>query len=223
MMTRRSSSRKGNKTDRAGQPAPRERILDAASAVFAEHGFAGARVDEIAARAGVNKAMLYYHIGDKTALYTAVLMRNFDRIDEILSTALATSQDPRQRLELFISAITEMTTRYPDHPRIILREIASGAANLPPVALARMLEVITVVRGVLSEGTANGQFRALEPVLTHLTIIGSVLFLNTTAPLRERAAALGTGFKLPEPTTDIATFLIDLLLEGIAAPAGADR
>ena len=54
-------------------PAPRDAILDAASAEFAERGFAGARVDEIAARAGVNKAMLYYRIGDKQTLYNAVL------------------------------------------------------------------------------------------------------------------------------------------------------
>ena len=55
----------------------RERIVGAASAIFADKGFAGARVDEIARRAGVNKAMLYYHVGDKQALYTAVLTHNF--------------------------------------------------------------------------------------------------------------------------------------------------
>ncbi|HSN67988.1 MAG TPA: helix-turn-helix domain-containing protein, partial [Thermoanaerobaculia bacterium] len=42
---------------------PRDQILTAAAAVFAEVGYAGARVDEIAERAGVNKAMLYYHVG----------------------------------------------------------------------------------------------------------------------------------------------------------------
>ena len=43
-----------------------KRILDAAANVFSEVGFAGARVDEIAKRAGINKAMIYYRIGDKT-------------------------------------------------------------------------------------------------------------------------------------------------------------
>ncbi|MBW1769410.1 MAG: helix-turn-helix transcriptional regulator [Deltaproteobacteria bacterium] len=42
-----------------------QRIMDAATEIFAESGFAGARVDEIAKRAGVNKAMIYYRIGDK--------------------------------------------------------------------------------------------------------------------------------------------------------------
>ncbi|HVR42592.1 MAG TPA: helix-turn-helix domain-containing protein, partial [Thermoanaerobaculia bacterium] len=44
---------------------PRDHILDVAAAVFAEQGFAGARIDEIARRAGVNKAMLYYRVGNK--------------------------------------------------------------------------------------------------------------------------------------------------------------
>ena len=72
----------------------RDRILDAASAVFAELGFAGARVDDIAERAGVNKAMLYYHVGDKQALYSAVLLRNFDRVRTALDDAL---DDRRER------------------------------------------------------------------------------------------------------------------------------
>ena len=53
--------------------ATRQRILDAALAEFAAKGLAGARVDEIAARAGANKRMLYAYYGDKDALFEAVL------------------------------------------------------------------------------------------------------------------------------------------------------
>ncbi|MGK2855839.1 MAG: TetR family transcriptional regulator, partial [Thermoanaerobaculia bacterium] len=50
-------------------------ILEAAADVFSESGFEGARVDEIARRAGVNKAMLYYRVGNKDELYEAVFRR----------------------------------------------------------------------------------------------------------------------------------------------------
>ncbi|NDG49151.1 MAG: TetR/AcrR family transcriptional regulator, partial [Rhodospirillales bacterium] len=53
--------------------ATRARILDAAFVEFAEKGLAGARVDEIAARAGANKRMLYAHFGSKEALWLEVL------------------------------------------------------------------------------------------------------------------------------------------------------
>jgi len=202
-------------------PAPREAILDAASAAFADHGFAGARVDEIAARAGVNKAMLYYRVGDKQTLYTAVLMRNFDRVSAALEEATTTDGSARVRLEGVISALTRMVQQYPDHPRIVLREIASGAVNLPPEVLARMLEVVDVVRGLLAEGADAGEFRDLDPVLAHLTIVGSVVFLNATAPIRGRAAELVPERSLPEPTTDIAAFLSTLLLDGLAVGSDA--
>ena len=51
----------------------RERILDAAMSAFAAEGLRGARVDEIAAAAGVNKRMLYHHFGDKSGLFRTVL------------------------------------------------------------------------------------------------------------------------------------------------------
>ncbi len=47
-----------------------ENILDAASEAFAESGYAGARVDDIAKRAGINKATIYYNVGNKKELYT---------------------------------------------------------------------------------------------------------------------------------------------------------
>jgi TetR/AcrR family transcriptional regulator len=198
---------------------PRERILDAASAVFAEHGFAGARVDEIAARARVNKAMLYYHVGDKKALYTAVLLRNFDRVSEALSEALAAGGTAACRLEAVIAAITRVVQTYPDHPRIVLREFASGAVTLPDDVLTRMLEVVGVVRAVLADGVRAGELRETEPVLTHLAVLGAVVFLNVVTPIRERAAALAVGGPVPGPEVDLAHFVSDLLLYGIAAPA----
>jgi len=203
-------------------PERRDRILDAASAVFAERGFEGARVDDIATRAGVNKAMLYYHVGDKTALYSAVLLRNFGRVRVALDEALVSGGTARQRLEAVITALTRMVQRYPDHPRMMLREIASGAASLEPEVLAAMLEVLGVVRALIAEGTAGGEFRTIDPVLTHLTLVGAVVFLNASAPIRDRAAALGPGFDLPEPTTDIASFINLMLLDGLAAerPSG---
>lgn len=202
--------------DQTSPTSARDEILDAASAEFAEHGFAGARVDEIAARAGVNKAMLYYRVGDKQTLYTAVLMRNFDRVGEVVQRALAVDGTSRDRLEAVIAAVTAMVQRYPDHPRIVLREIASGAVNLPPEVLARMLEVVEVVRGLIGEGVTSGEFRPLDPVLAHLTIVGAVVFLNATAPIRDRAAELVPDRSLPEPTADIAAFLSTLLLDGLA-------
>lgn len=197
-------------------PTPRDAILDAASAEFAERGFAGARVDEIAARAGVNKAMLYYRVGDKRTLYTAVLMRNFDRVDAALAKAEA-GGSARQRLEAVIAGLTRVVEEIPEHPRIVLREIASGGADLPPEVAGRFVHAIGVVRSLLREGVAGGEFRPLDPLLAHLTLVGSVIFLSATSSIRARMGELLPDGALPIPTADIAEFLSTMLLDGLAA------
>jgi AcrR family transcriptional regulator len=73
----------------------RERILDAAFAEFAAHGFAGARVDRIAKRAALNKRMLYHYFGDKEGLFREVLRR---KIAQRQAWGVATPDDPHESL-----------------------------------------------------------------------------------------------------------------------------
>jgi AcrR family transcriptional regulator len=71
----------------------RRRILAAATAEFAEHGLAGARVDRIAAAAACSKERLYAHYGDKESLFTAVLNTSFAHLGEAASADFASVED----------------------------------------------------------------------------------------------------------------------------------
>jgi len=73
----------------------RQRILQAAFKEFAAKGFAGARVDNIARRASINKRMLYHYFGDKEALFREVLRR---KIEQRQAWGIATPDDPRESL-----------------------------------------------------------------------------------------------------------------------------
>src|SRR5512138_1693444 len=80
--------------------ATRAALLDAAALVFAERGFAGARVDEIAARAGVNKALIYAYYGDKKKLYGAVIASRVSLFaNPVVSETVAREAGPRRALE----------------------------------------------------------------------------------------------------------------------------
>jgi AcrR family transcriptional regulator len=201
---------------------PRQRILDAAAAAFAADGFAGARVDRIALRAGVNKAMLYYHVGDKQALYTAVLQRNFERVQEALDAAIGRGGSARERLRSVIAALVEVVDRHPEHPRIVLREVASGAVQLSDDIVRKLLSVVETVRELLIEGVRAGEFRALDPLLTHLAIVGSLAFMTSLTPLLERAASLAPDGGFTRSDRDIADFLAALTLDGITATREGD-
>ena len=74
-----------------------DRILAAAALEFAERGFAGARVDRIARRARVNKAMIYYHFKSKRALYGALLREMFTLVGNRLHQIASSDLGPPKR------------------------------------------------------------------------------------------------------------------------------
>ena len=195
-----------------------DHILDAAAAEFAEHGYGGARVDGIARRAAVNKAMLYYHVGDKAALYTAVLTRNFAVARGNFEAALAGSSGPREQLVALIDALVRTARMLPHHPQIMLREVASGGSGLAPEVIAAMAELLGVVRGVLDEGVREGVFRPVDPLLTHLLVLGTVIFMTATEPLRDRMNEAGVPVRTTAAPEQFKAFLGDLVLHGIANP-----
>ena len=69
----------------------RKRILDAAEAEFAEKGLYGTRVDEIAARSGINKRMMYVYFGNKEELYMTILKTVYSRLTEYEEKLFASS------------------------------------------------------------------------------------------------------------------------------------
>ncbi len=106
----------------------------------------------------------------------------------------------------------------PDHPRIVLREFASGGTNLQPEVLERLVKILGMVRDLLADGVRSEEFRATDPVMTHLTLVGASLILNAFASLGERVSEIDSGVGFPDDDTDVGAFLADLLLHGIAAP-----
>ncbi len=195
---------------------PRRRILNAASKVFSEDGFAGARVDRIAERAGVNKAMLYYHVGDKEALYEAVLVHNFALLTEAMEGARISGQGAEQQLASVLGALVETLRKIPDHPRLMVRELAAGAANLPAPVVEQMARVFKTVRTVLEDGRREGVFRDVNSLLTHLAIVGSTVFLIASGPIRQRFnEVLGVIDQSDLEDKALAGRIADLILNGI--------
>jgi len=82
--------------------ATRARILSAATSEFARHGFGGARVDRIAAKAGANKRMLYYYFGSKDALFLAVLEEAYAHIRSAEHDLDLEHADPRAALKRLV-------------------------------------------------------------------------------------------------------------------------
>jgi AcrR family transcriptional regulator len=150
-------------------------LFQAAALEFSERGFDGAGVNRIAERAGVNKAMLYYHFRNKRALYVAVLRDVFSAVSARARAIADGPGRPQEKLDAWIATIVDEAAARPWFPPMMLRELASGAPRLDPDTFAMMNAVYAAVRDVIEQGQREGEFRDVDPLLTHMTIMPPIL------------------------------------------------
>ena len=166
------------------------RILEAAMAVFAEEGYSGARIDEIARRADVNKAMIYYRIGDKQQLYTEVIHNLFGEIGSAIQSNIPENTEPEEKLKAYIRGLTKTIAEHPFLPGIMMRELASGGGNISGVVAKDFAEILAVPGNILSEGIRKGMFIKINPMIIHMMIVGFMMFFRTTEPVRKRYSSM---------------------------------
>lgn len=165
----------------------RARLLDAAAREFAAKGFEGAKVDRIAARARVNKAMLYYYFPSKAALYREILRDVFGAVaDAVEAVAEPGGHPPEDRLHAFVAAIATSAVARPYFPPIWLREIAEGGRHVDASILLQMHRVMRTLMAILATGRRLGRFREVPPLLAQMAIVGPLLLFAASAPVRER-------------------------------------
>jgi AcrR family transcriptional regulator len=172
------------------------RILVAARAVFAEKGYSGTHVDEIAQRAGVNKATLYYQIGDKDTLYANVIHQVLGNIAQGIAETVAKAGNPEDKLKAYINCIAAAVDINPELPPIMMREIASGGSSLPRVVVEDIVSVLTILIGILEDGRKKGIFIEVGPFLIHMMILGTILFYKGASPIKDEQ-----GWLPPEVTS----------------------
>jgi TetR/AcrR family transcriptional regulator len=165
-------------------------ILAAAALEFAERGFGGARVDRIARRAKVNKAMLYYHFKSKERLYRALLRQMFGRAAERLQAIAAGPGRPAHKIDLAIAGITAFIQEHTFFPAIMLREVAEGGAHLDRDTLKALAAVPRIVAGLVEEGTAAGEFRPIDPFFAYFSMLAPIIFYLAGTPIRTELAHL---------------------------------
>jgi TetR/AcrR family transcriptional regulator len=172
-----------------------ERILVAARKVFAESGYSGAHVDEIAVRAGVNKATIYYQIGDKDTLYANVIHQVIGNAAQGIADAVEKADHPEEKLRVYINCIAANVDKNPELPPIMMREVASDGAHLPRVVVEDIVSVLTILFGILEEGRKKGIFADAAPFLIHMMIVGTILFYKKALPIKDRQSWLPDAIK----------------------------
>src|SRR5262245_50169031 len=217
---RRPGPRRGKAPALAGT---RDDLLRAGAEVFAECGFDGATAERIARRAGATKAMINYHFRSKKGLYEAILLATFTEISGRLDAVHAGGGSAPDRLRAFIATFVQAASDYPTFAPVMVREALSGGAHLPEPALQRIMGIFGTVRDLVEQGVAEGSFRPVDPLLTHIALIGTLLYFLAIARFRAMAAARLKAPGGPPTTAAFVAHVQELMVRGLAAEAAPRR
>ncbi|MDH5543057.1 MAG: TetR/AcrR family transcriptional regulator [Nitrospinota bacterium] len=192
-----------------------EKILETARAVFAEKGFDGARVDEIAQKAGVNKATIYYHIGDKEKLYNSVIKNSITAMAESMEENAKGNEEITKKLRAHILSLLKTTGSAKGFSQLMLREVASGANRISDDLIDQMFRTFLATSGILGEGARKGELIKVEPMVLHMIIMGSTLFLHASAGLRQKVAKRKNLEQATLPIEKLAEQLADFFVDAL--------
>jgi TetR/AcrR family transcriptional regulator len=185
-------TRKGGRRRPApGERGSRERLLAAAAAEFAARGFAGANVDRIARAAGVNKAMIYYHFTNKSALYREIVGDMFHAVGARIREVAASGASPEEKVSRFVETIALEAEARPHFPAMWFREIAEGGTHLDHRTLREIAAIVHTLVGILQAGVDAGRFRRVHPLVVHGGIVGPIMLFYASAGLRKRLEKAG--------------------------------
>src|SRR2546423_10752675 len=160
-------------------------IVAAAREEFSRRGFDGARVDQIARRAGVNKQLLFYYFHSKRGLFTAVLARGAAELEHALAHIPAGGDRPLDRIRVTLGAQFDFLAAHPDLVTLLTQ---AGRSEARPFAPA-----IKRLGRLLAEGQGRGQVRDdLDPHLAAAQALAlMVAYLGLESLLAMSAPPLG--------------------------------
>jgi AcrR family transcriptional regulator len=169
----------------------REQLLDVGRSLFAQKGYDATSIEEIAARAGVSKPVVYEHFGGKEGLYAVVVDREMSNLLARLTDALGTGH-PRQLVERSALALLTYIEEQTDGFRILSRD--SPVAGAGGTFSSLLNDIASQVEHILArEFSARGIATKLAPMYAQM-LVGMVAFtgqwwLEERKPKREEVAA----------------------------------
>jgi len=195
----------------------RTALLRAGRAAFASGGLEGARVDEIAARAGVNKQLVYHYFNSKEGLYTAVLEEAYQEIRQQEQGLDLSQLPPREALQRLVEFSFDYLDSHRDFVALIADENKHGARHIAGSAkLAAMNRpVVVLMRETLERGVAAGQFRdGLDPLQVYLSVAGLTYF--TFANMHTLSQIFDLDLHRPGAIADRRAHVVDFVLAAVA-------
>jgi TetR/AcrR family transcriptional regulator len=173
----------GSPRHRLGGERTAERILDAAEELFAERGYAGATLRDVATRVGVRPPSLYNHFASKDALYAAVLERGIGPLIELLARSAAAPAEEASDPGRLVTQVMEILARRPGLPRLVLHETLAGGQKLTPILRSWIAPAFARAHELVSANPAASRWDPEQIPLLVLAMYNVVVGYFTIASL----------------------------------------
>jgi TetR/AcrR family transcriptional regulator len=140
----------------------KEMIIKAAVIEFALKGLDGARVDEVARRSGINKTLLYHHIGNKDRLFTAALEATYQTIRERQREFLASRTDPETGIRQLVHLLMSIWVEHPEYGKLLASENFHGGKHVKKSKIIGEMyqQLVDALNDLLKRGVEQGVFRS---------------------------------------------------------------
>lgn len=204
------------KPRRRDPTATRQKLLTAARREFAARGLAGARVDDIAARAGVNKQLVYHYFGDKDALYLAVLEWVYEEIREHERALHLEGLAPERAIRKLIESSFDHLAAHSDFIVLLNDENRGGARHVRNSSRLEAMHspLVSMVSRILGEGVKKGVFRrGINPVQLYISIAGLSYFFFSNNPTL--SAIFGKNLSAPSQRRARRRHVVDLVIQSL--------
>lgn len=171
----------------------RSRILDAALSEFAANGLAGARTEQIAAAAGVNKALIYYYFESKEKLYSAALEMSSGRVRDRSMAVFLLEASPGERLlraalEHFDRILTQR--EFQSLMQQEMMRMHKGEAGELPILVKRVFAPLhAMFQSLVREGIASGELIEVDWFQMVLSALGGNVLYFLSAPIWQQVLA----------------------------------
>ena len=166
--------------------ATKKRLLDAAEEEFATKGFAGARLRDVATRAGAQQALIHHYFVDKSGLYRAVLERAIAETMRDSWSILGNITGVVEMLEAFVGMLVRFYASHAHLLAILRAEAATGGSVATELMRDRTKPVFDAVETILKEAQARGQLRDDVPASEMIVaVLAMTIFPYQEAPLLE--------------------------------------
>jgi AcrR family transcriptional regulator len=198
----------------------RNEILETATHEFAAHGYAGARVDDMAARMRTTKRMIYYYFGSKEQLFIAVLERAYTAIRRAEREVDVDGFDPASAIRRLAELTFDHHESHPEFIRLVSIENIHRAEHMAksPAIAELGSPAIDLLARILERGRAEGVFRSdIDAVDLHMMISAFCVF--RVANRHTFGTLFDRDLTDPELREHYRTMLGDMIVDYIRVPA----